>query len=365
MSSRVLPTVLFLLLLPVALTGVELVVKVFKGVGEARRDTVSAAFMPARLKGNYRGEVMGLPFETNRYGFRGEEDFDLQPAEQEFRILALGDSVGVGLGVVAVDHYSQALERQLNQRPSDLTVRVINAAGQGYSPSSYLAYLIHEGLLFEPRLVLIQVELCNDITDEALLRWSGEVGQSSFRVRGGRYLVAWDGNLLGTVAQGPFPFERTYTYTLLLRRALRAIGPWWPRASPLDLAGTAYFHQAWERAVLGPDTIEAGWARLFGALEATQEFLRSRHIPLVVLLVPPRYVFEPEVPRRQEWALSLLERAGRQARAAGLGLVSVREELGRGGGRKLYFDFAHPTAKGNGIIAEALAKRVLPLVEQL
>lgn len=364
-SSRAGRTLITLLLLPLALAGVELVVKVFKAAGEARKDTVSAAFMPARLKGNYRGVVMGLPFETNRYGFRGEEEFDLQPSEPEFRILALGDSVGVGLGVVAADHYSRQLESQLRQRFSEATIRVINAAGQGYSPSNYLAYLIHEGLKFEPRLVLIQIELCNDITDEALLDWSGEIGQPSFQVRGGRYVVAWDGNLMGTVARGPFSFERTYTYTLLLRRALRAISSWWPTTSPLDLEGAAYFHHGWERVVLGTETIEAGWGRLFGALEATQEFLQRRQIPLLVLLVPPRFVFQPEVPRTQEWALALLERAARQAREAGLALVSVREELGRGGGSKLYFDFAHPTAEGNRIIAEVLAARVLPLVEQL
>ena len=112
----------------------------------------------------------------------------------------MGDSIGVGLGIEPFHHYTKVLERDLNRQRTHPSYRVINAGGQGYSPSSYYVYLKYEGLRFQPRMVVVEIEMCNDITDEALLNWDFQEGDRTrpHRVRGGRYVVGWDGNLLTT-----------------------------------------------------------------------------------------------------------------------------------------------------------------------
>jgi hypothetical protein len=64
------------------------------------------------------------PFVTNSLGFRDEREVPIQKAG-EFRILSLGDSMTVGLGVSAEDTYIARLEKLLNQRGA--SVRTINA----------------------------------------------------------------------------------------------------------------------------------------------------------------------------------------------------------------------------------------------
>lgn len=351
-------TLFFLVAFPLALVPAELFIKEFKGVGPARRDTVEAAYMPIRLRGNYRGVVLDLPFETNRYGFRGEPDFPIQPEADEFRILFLGDSVGVGLGIPASDSYVKVAERTLSASAPDRRVRAINAAGQGYSPSSYLAYLKHEGLAFQPRAVVVQIELCNDVTDEALLSWSRDASGQLDAVRGGRYVVGWDGNLLGTVAVGPYFPEKTYLETLLLRRALNTLQEWFPGRALAGRPGVTYYHQGFDRFLLDEERIESGWRRLFAALSQTQRLLSERQIPLLVAIVPPRWVFEEKAGPAREFSQGLLDRAARMSDQAGLTRVEFQQELAQAGGAARYFDFAHPDALGNQVIGEKLAARL-------
>ena len=156
------------------------------------------------------------PFVTNAYGFRDEPPLDPVPPEGEFRILSLGDSIGFGLGVTSEDRYAQVLQRELNDSPGAFRFRVVNASGQGYSPSSYAAYIYQEGLELNPDLVLVQIELCNDVTDEALLGWPSGV-QASLPQSGPRRPIRGG---LGRPAAGDLGSR-----TLFLRKDLYLHGP--------------------------------------------------------------------------------------------------------------------------------------------
>ncbi len=354
---------LFALVFPLALIPVEWLAARVKGSGPARHDTMASAYMPVRLEPNFSGEVGGLRFSTNRYGFRGSEDFPVAPAAGEKRVLALGDSVGFGWGIELQDHYTKVLEGELNLRRDhkegvDSSWRVINAAGQGYSPSSYHAYLAREGLQFQPDLVLVQIELCNDVTDEALLSWQGrDASGGPDTVRGGRYAVAWDGNLLGTFALG-YPTDRTYTYTLLLRRLLGIWWRWQPRGVFAASAPPPYFHLDFDRPLLTNSRVEAGWQRLFGALGATRRLLQERQIPLLLLIVPARYVFEAEGRPDTVEARRFLERAKKLSGDSDIAFVTAERELEEAGGARAYLDFAHPDAAGNRVIGQVLSQRL-------
>ncbi|MBI4447231.1 MAG: hypothetical protein HY645_15170 [Acidobacteria bacterium] len=320
--------------------------------GETRDHVVETPYLPVKLKANHRGLVWGKSFHTNRYGFRGEDDFALEPHGGEFRILSLGDSIGFGLGIEPAQHYIKVLEREL--RRDHFQIRTINAGGQGYSPSGYYVYLLHEGLKFHPRLVLLEIELCNDLTDEALLSWEEQPNGGLHRVRGGRYVVGWDGNLLATYSRGPYFFEKTYVYTDLLRRLLNLGYRLWPNEPFHSTPGVPYYHLGFDRFLLSEARIEQGWKRIFGAISQTHRLLRDQEIGFLLLIMPSRFMFEENAGPYREFASRLVERARGTVRDLQIPFLDLTPAMQSGGGASLYFDFAHMTAAGNLVVSKQL-----------
>ena len=318
--------------------------------------------MPTKLKSNYQGELLGIPFTTNQYGFRDEEAFDPVPTPGEFRILSLGDSVGFGLAIDARDHYSKVAQRRLNGLDSQRRYRLVNAGGQGYSPSSYYVYLREEGLQVQPAMVIVEIELCNDITDEALLRWRGPSDEFPDSIVGGRYLVNWDGNLLGTYSRGSYFFEKTYTYTTLVRGLLNLlyrIHPTEPFHS--SLGSTVYYTLGYDRFVLDEERIESGWQRLFGALSSIHQLLEEREIPFLLMILPSSYIYQ-DGGDQNDFASGLLERAISLAEENRLPYLALTQALREGGGEKLFMDFVHLKEEGNRVVGEALAEHLFQML---
>lgn len=325
---------------------------------ESRSHVVRTDYLPVKLKPNYSGRLWDIPFSTNRYGFRDEEDFPAIPEDREFRILSMGDSIGFGLGIEAEKHYTKVAQRRLNHPGSEKRYRIVNAGGQGYSPSGYFVYLRHEGLSLHPDMVIVETELCNDVTDEALLRWRSE-GQDALptAVTGGRYLIGWDGNLLGTYSVGGYFYERTYTYTVFIRRLLNLLNRISPSSPMADQpAARAYYSLGFDHYLLDQQRIESGWERLFGALESTKTLLEANGIPFLVLLMPSRYQFEDPSSEWTRFANSLMEKANSMADRRMIPYLNLTQEVGKRGGAQLYFDFAHLTEQGNEVVGEAVAR---------
>ena len=326
---------------------------------EPRDHAEESWYLPVRLRGDYEGVMWDIPFATNAHGFRDELPLAPVPPEGEFRILSLGDSIGFGLGVPSRDRYGQVLQRELNNSAGALRYRVVNASGQGYSPSSYAAYIRQEGLALNPGLVLIQIELCNDVTDEALLGWpSGVEASLPESVRGGRYVVGWDGNLLGTWSRGPYFFEKTYIYTVLLRKVLESLYRIRPTEPFHSTRGLTYYAMGYEKFLLDRHRIDAGWSRLFGALEGIRELLERERIPFLVMLVPSRFVFQKDAPEHAAFARKLMDRAIELCRSRQIPYLDLSPDLRQAGGPELYFDFAHLTAEGNRTTGRVLAREL-------
>ncbi len=369
MRARLLLLVLLLILASITLVFSEFWLR-SSYLGEAtesRDHAEETSYLPVRLKANYQGKMWNIPFKTNRHGFRDEEDFDQKPEPGEVRILSLGDSIGFGLGIPATEHYGKVLERGLNGRDERVRFRVINAAGQGFSPSGYCVYLGREGLRFEPSLVIAEIELCNDVSDEAFLYWDSSEERPNLptAVRGGRYVIGWDGNLLGTCSLGPYAFEKTYTYTVLLRRVLNLLYRIDPTEPFHSTAGVTYYILGFERYLLDQERIEAGWKRLFGAVQGMHEVLAKRDIPFLLLVLPSRFVFEEHAPQHSRFARALVQRTLQWAESRQIPHLDCTDVLGQGGGGSLYFDFAHLTSEGNQVLGQALYEEVARRFPQL
>jgi lysophospholipase L1-like esterase len=111
------------------------------------------------------------------YNNRGLRDRPILPkAEEEYRILTLGDSVTFGWGVPQDQVFPSRLEQLLPgriQRP----VRVINGGVCGYNTIQEVTYFKREGVALQPDLVLLTY-VTNDIEENRPFRPSAG---SSFR----------------------------------------------------------------------------------------------------------------------------------------------------------------------------------------
>ena len=318
---------------------------------------VNGTYTPVKIKSNHRGIVAGIPVSTNRNGLRDEPDFEPVPPPNEFRILSMGDSIAFGLGIKSHDSYAKVLERRLNENEGSSHYYVINSAGPGYSPSSYYLFLRNEGLQWQPRAVLIEIELTNDVTDEALLRWEVDPARPDRPkvLRGGRYVVAWDGMLLSAYIRGPYFYEKTYTYVELSRRTLDLLY----RLSstkpfPADPSVT-YYTLGYEWYLLSQKRIESGWTRMFGALQATNELLRQRGVSFLLMIMPSRFVFERASEKQQNrFAQGLVNRAAEFARQHAIPYLDFTETIAAAGGEELFLDTVHLNEKGNLAVGSAL-----------
>jgi len=327
---------------------------------QERRDHVEErAYMPIKFRGNYQGTFWKVPFKTNRFGFRDEPDFGLKPSPNEFRVLALGDSIGFGLGIAASDHYTKVLERRLNEDPRNpgRKFHVVNASGQGYGPSGYYVWLRNEATELEFDMIIVDAEMCTVVTNEAMVNWVEDPKRPhrAAKLVGGRYVVGWDGNMLATCAIGGYCFEKTYLYTDLLRRTLNLL----QRISPQEPfksegpKGVTYYHLGFDRYVLDEERLASGWYKAFNSLQGLRDICTERGVPFMLLVFPSRYMFDEPQPWRS-YATDLMDRGLTQARESGLPFIDLTEPVAKGGGKDLYYDFAHMTAEGNHVVGEAM-----------
>lgn len=98
----------------------------------------------------------GPEMRTNALGLRDEP---IGPkADNEYRILCLGESTTYGAFVGFEDTYCQVAQRALNESSSGKRYRVINAAVPAYSSFQSLIYLKKYGLDLHPDVVVIYHE---------------------------------------------------------------------------------------------------------------------------------------------------------------------------------------------------------------
>jgi hypothetical protein len=349
----------FVALLAVLFSVLELTFRYLdrKDVREMPDHAVTGTYVPLVIKSNYHGKLAGVPFVTNRDGLRDEPDFDPNPPAGEFRILSMGDSVAFGLGIKSTECYAKVLDRKLNEGSNLPKYHVINSAGPGYSPSFYYLFLKKEALQWHPRMVLLEIELCNDVTDEALLRWEVDPARPDrpSGLKGGRYVVAWDGILLSAYIRGPYFYERTYTYVELSRRLLDLLYRFSPSEPFHSDPSVTYYILGYDRYLLDQTRIEYGWTHLFGAIQATHEMLREQGVEFLLLIMPSRYIYDRSSGRNMDsFARSLVDRAAAVAGEKGIPYINLTDTVAAGGGDKVYLDSIHLNEQGNLLVGTAL-----------
>jgi len=129
-------------------------------VNEAgRRYKLAANFTGESKTAEYRATIA-----TNSLGLREDREYP-EKANGTYRVISLGDSFAMGVGVELEDSLAKVLERLCQSEDKGLKCEVINAGVPGYNTRQEVAYLRDEGLKLKPNYVLLQFYVGNDITD--------------------------------------------------------------------------------------------------------------------------------------------------------------------------------------------------------
>ncbi|MBL8724679.1 MAG: hypothetical protein JNK49_11570 [Planctomycetes bacterium] len=179
--------------------------------------------------------------QHNDLGFRDVE-FPIAKPPGEFRVLAIGDSLTYGSGVLREDAWPEVLERHI--AASGRPTQVINCGfAGGHAPAQYANWLDSDGLLLDPDLVVIGLSL-NDLgngNDVPMLCYQG---------------VTSVGCPIALIDQ----FATVYVN-------------WRATANPVDYVQVVRSH---------PET----WTATQAGLKRMQARLQERSIPYVVAILP-------------------------------------------------------------------------------
>jgi lysophospholipase L1-like esterase len=292
---------------------------------------------------------------ANAYSMRRSRAMSERAPAGTLRILSYGDSIAEGYGLAEEESYAYLLEERLNAAAGAPT-EVLNMV-RGHSPSIYSFHVRSDVPRYAPDAVLLQIELSNDVSDEAHARTSDldEHGLPR-RIRRHRYILGWDGHLLAPISSSGSFHERTKLYA----KITRWYGRLRDRLSPNPLfeanSNTFFYSSKADRYLLTPEELDAGFDRLFEAVAGIQHYLDQRGVRFLLLILPSRYAFTDE--RFSESAREIVIRAETRARDLGIPFIAPVEALSARGGPDLFMDFCHPTAAGNLAIARELENAV-------
>lgn len=128
----------------------------------------------------------------NDRGLRSPDEVGYERADDTLRILVLGDSYVEALQVPLEETFPQRLARLLqanaDARDDGRTIEVINAGVSGWGTDQQLLWLQHEGVNYQPDVVLLAVYPGNDFMNNSLpLEFAnmGSVRKPFFELAGG------------------------------------------------------------------------------------------------------------------------------------------------------------------------------------
>lgn len=268
-----------------------------------------------------------------------------------FRVLSYGDSVAAGFGLEETDTYAYQSEATLNATGAR-RVEILNMT-RGHSPTIYTFHLRTDVPRFAPDAVVVEIEVLNDVSDEARVRTEGRDADGlPLAILSHRYILSWDDQILGFRGASGSPLERTKVYAMITRAIGRLAERFDPNPLFAEDSDVHFYSLSVDRHLLTRDALDAGFERIFESLAGMQRHLAQRGIRMLLLIVPSQYVFDGGRFSASSRALAL--RAEARARALGLDVLLPLDALEQAGGAQLYMDFCHPTAAGNRVIAAAL-----------
>lgn len=304
-------------------------------------------------------EEWGSPFvfkarsapESQTHGTRHSEGFELRAPVGTKRILSYGDSIAGGHQLEEQQTYAHLLERELGLE-SDDRVEVLNML-RGHSPTIYTFHVRVDVPRFQPDGVILEIELINDVSDEARVRLSGQDQDGlPLEIHRHRYILGWDGHILSPIGINGSIFERTKLYAKVSRWYGRVRNQLDPNPLFGEESDVTFYSLYPDRFFLTPPALEHGFEQIFRSVAGIHTYLERQGIPFLLIILPSRHVFTGD--RFSRSSRAILERAKDRARQLQIPFISMDGALADQGGAELFMDFCHPTERGNEVIAAKL-----------
>ena len=271
--------------------------------------------------------VFGADMRFNSLGMRDVEHGPKTPAKR--RVLVLGDSNVVGLGVALEDIFPRRLEAALNGAGHG-SVEVLAAGVAGWNTVAERNFLAAAGLGLDPDVVVL-LYVNNDNARD--LPWGRRLPQ-------GLVTRAWEWltDHSRAVELATWVYRRRY-----------------PRpADPATLRSVGEMMRVRAERAAEPHSFEPddpGWRESRAALEDIASMTRARGVPFVVFVLN---LGGPEMP-------SLLEGLGEFGRRTATPVVDTRPWFGARDPKSLLNSSLHPNADGHAVLAGGIARTLADL----
>lgn len=317
-------------------------------------DTTLGYRLTPRFRGVASTGEYRTSLRTDTLGLREDRDYGPKPANTQ-RILALGDSFTMGVGVESADAFPKVVERLMLRGETGASIEVINAGVPGYNTRQERVYLQSDGLSLQPDLVLLNVFVGNDIHDN--------LSEDRVKVVDGYLISDSDGASGGLLPQGlRVTLSRSHLYQLL-----------WPLQRRLRDSTFAQEERRTLQAYLSiyaratDPHVEAMWTATWKEIARIGELTKTHGRALAVVIIPELRQVDPAI-----WqALSAAEASAYERDRPNRRIVEYCEKAGvpvldllptflaAGEARKNYFLVDnHWTVKGNSVAAAAIANFV-------
>ena len=275
-----------------------------------------------------RGEVS---YRINSSGLRGPE-LPLEKADDERRILFLGDSITFGVGLNEQDCFVWQLPPPAEQSHSAERLTVVNCSVIGYSPWQEHDLLASECLKYQPDVV-VQVFCLNDPGQKFNLEQFG-----------------------GATRDLAPPEPTALEWSGLYRMSRALITQWFgPTRAELESRDKAYSPERVVREPNAPEIQEA-WRITLQNMSRIVSLTRENGLPLAIVYFPHAWQIAPDVKE----ATPPHDRLVSFCREMGVPLLDLApvyrgccRERGLTG-LDLFPDKTHPTPEANRIAARAI-----------
>ena len=277
----------------------------------------------------WSGTIEGQPMRVNSHGLPGPQ-ISYEKADDEYRVLFLGDSVAAGYGVREEDCFVQRLSALANARGSAMNVTSVNCSVTSYSPWQEVDLLATTGMRYDPDTV-VQVFCLNDYVEKFQLARFG--GYSAGAQGEGIRTLLWSG-IYRAIRDVRIKRQRD------LERRLRHTRKRYSVARLIDHPDAPEFKEAWRIT--------------FDNLSEMISIARDNNRPFAIVCFPYAIQLQADAIKHPAPQARLAD----FARSHGVPLLDLlpvfRAHLRNLGGtvNDLFFDSAHATPTGHAIAAE-------------
>ena len=301
---------------------------------------------------NQVGRVAGKINHVNNFGFRRMQDTLEEKPPHTVRVLSYGDSIGHGFKVEDGEQYTDQLESMINRSQNHAHWEVLSTF-RGSSPGIYSFHIQKDVPRFQPDWVFLEIELQNDLTDEALLITSSRNNKGLLNeVYGTRYVVSLEGDVINNLSS-TIPFV---SRTLLYSKIALAYGRIRSRltTNPVFLSDAFpyYYNIEADRYLLTQDKLDKAFDAMFQSIVAIQKLVESNNSRFALIIIAGRDAFGATA--KATATRSLVQKAVSKSKELGIPYVDTYQYLEEAGGQEIFSDFCHPNNEGHKAIARAL-----------